>query len=138
MRTSLIAPATVPAALAKDKETKVSRADLDALCRRIFDATADLTGAAALKKAARIVRAWVGSRAALEGSDWKRWLTKLARGLDALARGGAAPYRIFNRSGNEKLPFVTFSALPIYTCPGAGECAGWCYSFKGTRPRAEP
>src|SRR5262249_38268511 len=35
--------------------------------------------------------------------------------------------------GNAKLPFWAFSALPIVTCPGAGECARWCYSLTSWR-----
>ena len=51
---------------------------------------------------------------------FKRWL--LNPRVDA-------PFRIFQPSGNSKLPFVAFSTLPVVTCPGAGECAKWCYSF---------
>lgn len=42
--------------------------------------------------------------------------------------------------GNGKLPFMSYSELPMATCPGAGDCAvysqqtaGWCYSFKAWR-----
>lgn len=36
--------------------------------------------------------------------------------------------------GNSKLPFLSFSALPgENTCPGAGECLDFCYSFKSWR-----
>lgn len=48
--------------------------------------------------------------------------------------------------GNQKLPFVAYSELPMATCPGAGSCgvykkdsrsgapaSGWCYSFKAWR-----
>lgn len=45
--------------------------------------------------------------------------------------------------GNQKLPFVTYSELPMATCPGASACAvyeeqpqgkkGWCYSFRAWR-----
>jgi hypothetical protein len=43
--------------------------------------------------------------------------------------------------GNQKLPFASYSELPMATCPGAGSCAvypdeklkGWCYSFKAFR-----
>lgn len=44
---------------------------------------------------------------------------------------GLKPYfKIFVTDGNKKLPFVTFSTLPGVTCPGAGDCLKWCYSFK--------
>ena len=66
-------------------------------------------------------------------SNWYRELRKLAYSLDAMARGENLSYTIFGHDGNGKLPFVFFSALPQYTCPGAGECLNWCYSFKAWR-----
>ena len=43
------------------------------------------------------------------------------------------PFSIFALKGNSKLPFVAFSTLPLYTCPGAGACKEWCYSLKAWR-----
>jgi hypothetical protein len=44
---------------------------------------------------------------------------------------------IFASDGNTKLPFQSFSALPLVTCPGADSCIAYCYSFKAFRyPRA--
>lgn len=44
------------------------------------------------------------------------------------------PFSIFAEKGNSKLPsFVAFSSLPGVTCPGAGECLQFCYSFKAWR-----
>ena len=43
------------------------------------------------------------------------------------------PYSIFNKSGNKKLPFYTFSTLPLFSCPGMGICAKFCYSLKAWR-----
>ena len=41
------------------------------------------------------------------------------------------PFSIFAEKGNSKLPtFIAFSSLPGVTCPGAGECLQFCYSFK--------
>lgn len=42
------------------------------------------------------------------------------------------PYNIF-KIGNSKLPFLNFSTLPGETCPGAGSCLNYCYSFKAWR-----
>ena len=42
------------------------------------------------------------------------------------------PYVIFSK-GNSKLPFYSFSTLPLVTCPGMGECASFCYSLKAWR-----
>lgn len=55
-----------------------------------------------------------------------------------IADGGKPPFSIFAEKGNSKLPsFVAFSSLPGVTCPGAGECLQFCYSFKAWRtPRA--
>lgn len=35
--------------------------------------------------------------------------------------------------GNSKLSFFAFSSLPGHTCPGAGVCLDWCYSFRAWR-----
>lgn len=35
--------------------------------------------------------------------------------------------------GNSKLPFYCFSTLPVLSCPGAGVCKNWCYSFSAWR-----
>ena len=51
-----------------------------------------------------------------------------------IADGGKTPFSIFAEKGNSKLPsFVAFSSLPGVTCPGAGECLEFCYSFKAWR-----
>jgi hypothetical protein len=42
-------------------------------------------------------------------------------------------FSIFAMDGNVKLPFVAFSTLPGVTCPGAGDCLDWCYSFRAWR-----
>ena len=41
--------------------------------------------------------------------------------------------QVFAKDGNGKLPFWAFSALPIITCPGLGECGVFCYSLKSWR-----
>src|SRR4051812_5998335 len=82
---------------------KLDRADLIALCDRVLDATADLSGPAALARAGRIIYGWVSARPSLAGSDWRLYLSRLARGLMLLAKGkGGAPFRIFGESGNTK------------------------------------
>jgi len=42
------------------------------------------------------------------------------------------PYQMLKK-GNIKLPFYSFSTLPIVTCMGSGDCEKWCYSFKAWR-----
>lgn len=78
------------------------------------------------------------------------------RSLLAVPEGGSRllpfglRWGILAGDGNQKLPFVSYSELPMATCPGAGACgvykkdqqsgapaSGWCYSFKAWRyPRA--
>ena len=62
------------------------------------------------------------------GGDWQRYANKFLEFLE----DGKPRFTVF-MEGNSKLPFYAFSALPIITCPGFGECAAWCYSFKAWR-----
>lgn len=62
------------------------------------------------------------------GKTWPRIGTKLARWADT----GQVNWSIWTE-GNSKLPFLSFSALPGETCPGAGDCLNWCYSFTSWR-----
>lgn len=67
----------------------------------------------------------------LEGKpDWVREMGKLKA---FIAGDITAPWPIFKLNGNGKLPFAAFSSLPGVTCPGAGTCLDWCYSFKAWR-----
>ena len=45
---------------------------------------------------------------------------------------GIPQFKIFTK-GNGKLPFYSFSSLPGVTCPGAGDCLKFCYSFRRWR-----
>lgn len=63
-------------------------------------------------------------------SSWGRESWKLLQWLKDMSTN--PPYRIFVK-GNVKLPFYSFSVLPVYTCPGAGDCAVYCYSLKAWR-----
>ena len=63
----------------------------------------------------------------------KAWIRELNK-LRAFIMGSAsAPCAIFKLDGNSKLPFAAFSSLPGVTCPGAGDCLKWCYSFRSWR-----
>ena len=64
-----------------------------------------------------------------QGKGWQASFAKLA----TLFATGTAQYSIFALGGNSKLPFVAFSSLPGVTCPGAGECIKFCYSFRAWR-----
>lgn len=62
----------------------------------------------------------------------KAWQTNFAKLADAITSGKPA-FSVFSLSGNSKLPFVSFSSLPGVTCPGAGKCLDFCYSFRAWR-----
>ena len=49
-----------------------------------------------------------------------------------LRDGGKIPFSVFTE-GNSKLPFLSFSSCPGVTCPGAGDCLNYCYSYKAWR-----
>jgi hypothetical protein len=59
---------------------------------------------------------------------WQKAMTKFA----AVIGDNAIPFSILAK-GNSKLPFYAFSTLPGVTCPGAGECLAFCYSFRAWR-----
>tara|TARA_R110000823_G_C15914007_1_gene498031 strand:- start:926 stop:1795 length:870 start_codon:yes stop_codon:yes gene_type:complete len=61
---------------------------------------------------------------------WAYFANKTLQYLDNKA---PSPFQIWNLKGNIKLPFAAFSALPQVTCPGAGPCLDFCYSFKSWR-----
>jgi len=60
------------------------------------------------------------------------WVREMGK-LKAIIQTGKPAYPVFKHDGNSKLPFFTFSSLPGVTCPGAGDCINWCYSFKAWR-----
>jgi glutaredoxin-related protein len=60
------------------------------------------------------------------------WIREMGK-LRAIIATGKPAYPIFKLDGNSKLPFAAFSSLPGVTCPGAGSCLEWCYSFKAWR-----
>lgn len=64
-----------------------------------------------------------------QGKSWQANFAKLA---DIFA-DGMPRFSIFAAGGNSKLPFVSFSTLPGVTCPGAGECINYCYSYRAWR-----
>ena len=66
---------------------------------------------------------------AFQGIGWQTNFAKLA----LVFANDKAQYSIFALGGNSKLPFVSFSTLPGVTCPGAGDCIDFCYSFRAWR-----
>ena len=72
-----------------------------------------------------------------ESSDWYKCCRKLARFLEIADNAETGlrdvAFDVFKDSGNVKLPFCSFSVLPGFTCPGAGSCLKFCYSFTAWR-----
>jgi len=60
------------------------------------------------------------------------WQANFAK-LQALFADDIPRFSIFAMGGNSKLPFVSFSTLPGVTCPGAGACIDFCYSYRAWR-----
>lgn len=90
-----------------------------------FCTTCDSMQAVAIE-ARRVASTLVGG----EGrGTWKKAFLDFATAIE----NGKLPSSIFAMKGNIKLPFVAFSTLPVVTCPGAGDCAEWCYSFRAWR-----
>ena len=46
---------------------------------------------------------------------------------------GILPHTVISAAGNIKLPFYSWSTLADFTCPGAGDCLEFCYTFTGWR-----
>lgn len=66
---------------------------------------------------------------AFSGTGWQSAFNKLAN----VFATHAPSFSIFALGGNSKLPFVSFSTLPGVTCPGAGDCIKYCYSYRAWR-----
>lgn len=62
------------------------------------------------------------------GTGWQNTFKK----LHSVFVTGNPEFKIF-AMGNSKLPFLAFSTLPGVTCPGAGACLDFCYSFRAWR-----
>ena len=60
---------------------------------------------------------------------WQRSFDRLSR----VFATGKPELTIIKADGNSKLPFYAFSSLPGVTCPGAGDCLKFCYSFRAWR-----
>jgi hypothetical protein len=97
------------------------RDDLLGITRKVMSAPSLLGAANVLSREARKLPS--GGK-----GTWRWYFRRLARCL----RTRRAGFTIF-QEGNSKLPFYSFSALPGVTCPGAGECLDYCYSFTAWR-----
>ena len=68
------------------------------------------------------------------GVDWIKYSTKFKTFLNDILnnRFDNIPFTIL-KQGNKKLSYLSFSTLPVATCPGAKECLTYCYSLKSWR-----
>jgi hypothetical protein len=105
---------------------------------KLFRWTERLMGAPDLEAAAHVLRrlartapmpVLVPGRPYKPALSWRWMLRKTARGL-SLREPFLKPIM---EGGNMKLPFFCWSTLPVFTCPGAGDCANWCYSLTAWR-----
>ena len=69
------------------------------------------------------------------GVDWIKYSNQFKILLKNLINNNYdyIPFTILSTSGNTKLSFLSFSSLPVATCPGADECLKYCYSLKAWR-----
>jgi hypothetical protein len=88
---------------------------------------ASLIAARQYKRAAEAIDTALESES---GPSWQRSLGALSAFLRDPEH---APFASVLAQGNAKLPFLAFGTLPGDSCPGAGECIDWCYSFKAWR-----
>jgi len=65
--------------------------------------------------------------------SWHHGFRALIRDLNALMRASETDRSLFIRKGNSKLPFICWSELPFFTCPGKGPCAEYCYTTTSWR-----
>lgn len=79
--------------------------------------------------AATATRQFLRKRA--RSPQWRHWANRFLGWLENPA-GLIPTFSVFVK-GNSKLPYYSFSALPLHTCPGAGDCASFCYSYKAWR-----
>lgn len=115
--------------------TTYTKQQARALCAKCIKANSLVEAASILESEAETLLAEIIARdirteksGELAGIDWVRYLRKLAGGL----RAGRAVFSVFAK-GNSKLPFYSYSELPEFTCPGAGDCLKFCYSFTAWR-----
>lgn len=103
----------------------------DSICTRaeLLDLAQRCVSAKSMRGAIRVVDNFIATlpQNHTRGS-WFQCFTAVRRGL----KQGVPSYRVFT-FGNTKLPFASFSTLPVITCPGLGDCLTYCYSLTSWR-----
>ena len=100
----------------------MNNATLRRLCQRVLSCDSMADSIATLERFAKRLPE------KRKRGTWGFWSNHMVRSLKI----EKVPFKVFAR-GNGKLPFYAFSALPEFTCPGAGDCLDWCYSFRAWR-----
>jgi hypothetical protein len=118
----------LPMSRDRSKGTTFDRADCNTLARKAMAAETLAEAATIILQTAETLPVTIDKNGE-PAMGWREYLLKLAK---ALAKGKAS-HSVFNTKGNTKLPFVAFSALPFYTCPGMGACETFCYSVRAWR-----
>jgi hypothetical protein len=104
-------------------------------CLKIADLAANLDIKALVKELRSIAAKPIADHIKKPSHTWQVNASNLA---DWLVGKREAPYKIFTKDnkkmkGEKGNPFYIFSALPLVTCPGAGDCKDFCYSLKAWR-----
>jgi len=69
---------------------------------------------------------------AYKQEDKKGWRKAMLKFMRWLKRDSAG-WSVMMKKGNSKQQFLSFSSLPEVSCPGAGACLKFCYSFRAWR-----
>jgi hypothetical protein len=119
-------PAAPPAKRRRKSKAKFSNADAKRLAQRCL-AAGSLPAAAVIldETADLLVLEGQESGPGTWAGDFRR--AALAWGADEISSD------IYMLKGNKKLPFASLAALPAFSCPGAGECLKYCYSYRAWR-----
>jgi hypothetical protein len=109
------------------KITPVKHATLIAFSQAALAATAEGTTVSVPKEIKTASPHWQNCFA-----NFVLWQRSLVNGDEAGIADGVKG-KAFAANGNKKLPFLSWSSMPLLDCGGAGECKNFCYSLKGWR-----
>lgn len=107
-------------ARSSDRTPIFGRKDAMSLAVRVMEAPDLISACKEIARVSRRLPQQAGSNL-----NWRGHLRRMAHRLAM----GENELSIFGMEGNSKMPHVTFSTLPVVTCPGAGECVNFCYSL---------
>ena len=138
----------------KQKSTPVKRGWVIALqqCRADVEWVLEQEGAAEAGEARVVQRNAAGDVVTVMGLNASKNIAPMPEApsrrsrsnpdIEAVPKSQRRPWGVVAAKGNMKLPFASYSTLPMASCPGAGTCAtnlvngekkGYCYSFTAWR-----